>query len=474
MTSENLEGKLQNLIQKGFSKEQTYQLLLQNGYKLEEINQVFNNLPLVGKPTKKGALNIDIKQLSASKILLFLGGLIMVIGGIIYIGINWKDWNQFGRILAIFLPMLITYLIGIPLWLGKTYQKQALFFIFTGSLLFPLFLYITFTELNIYKNSYDYFGFSISLISLIFYLAESLIFSSPVWSFLSPMAGVFVYYFGLQILGIDNLFKNYAKMWAYLVLATFYIFLAFYYFKKRLAERGKYPLLIGAALVVFSVLYILGSSFTHVNEAWLLLIFSLFYFILAIIFERNFQRENSSSVYGLSLITLFLTLGRLAVSGEFLKLFFKTNQISDHTILGGSILLAGIIYLFISYILLELKRLELEEPGKFYDLFEFLGTISILGGIFYMGLGGKKIIYETLLFISSLAFIFGSIVKQSRAFLYVGTLFLVIYIFDIGGEYFQNQVGWPLTLFIGGLISMGVGFLMEKLRRQYFNKTSML
>lgn len=474
MAAENLEGKLQNLIQKGFSKEQIYQVLLQNGYKLEQINQSFSNLPAVEKPTKKGAIDIDIQQLSASKILLFLGGLIMVIGGIIYIGINWKDWNQFGRILAIFLPMLTTYLIGIPLWWGKTYQKQALVFIFTGSLLLPLFLYITFTELNIYKNSYDYFAFSISLISLIFYLVESLIFSSPIWSFLSPMAGVFVYYFGLQIFDIEKLFKNYAKGWAYLVLATFYIFLAFYYFKKRLEEKGKYLLLIGISLVIISVLIILGNSFKNVAEAWLLLIFSLSYFILAAIFEKNFQRENSISVYGLSLITLFLTLGRLAIYGEFLKLFFKVNQIADHTMIGGSILLAGIIYLFISYILPMLKRLALEEPGKFSEFFEFLGIIGILGGIFYMGLGGKKIIYETLLFISSLAFIFGSIVKQSRAFLYVGTLFLVIYIFDIGGEYFQNQVGWPLTLFIAGLVSMGVGFLMEKLRRQYFNKTSVL
>ena len=73
-----------------------------------------------------------------------------------------------------------------------------------------------------------------------------------------------------------------------------------------------------------------------------------------------------------------------------------------------------------------------------------------------------------MLLLASLGFIFGSIPKLTRQFLLIGTLFLVVYIFMIGGEYFQNEVGWPITLFVAGLISMGIGVAMERVRRKYF------
>lgn len=94
--------------------------------------------------------------------------------------------------------------------------------------------------------------------------------------------------------------------------------------------------------------------------------------------------------------------------------------------------------------------------------------VAILGGLFGLGLDGKKFVYETMLLLGSLGFIFFSIPIKSRTFLYVGTWFLIVYIFGIGGEYFQNQVGWSITLFIAGLLSMSIGFGMEKLRKQYF------
>lgn len=467
MAPEKLYEKLQNLLQNGQSKEQIYFQLLKEGYKLEEINAAYN-YPLVAEkiPQKKN-IEIDTSKLTASKILLYLGGLITILGGVIYIGINWNQWNQIGRILAIFVPMLITYLIGYPAWFNKTYQKQALVFIFTGSLLFPLFLYTTFTEFHIYKNSLDAFGFAIALLTLIFYLIESLIISSPIWGFLSPMAGLFVYHFGIGLLGTEHLFKTSSKAWAYLLPATFYIFLGFYYQKNKLYERAKYLFLIGVIAAMFSLIFILINSFRAEKDAWFLLIPCLLYFLTAIYFEKSSQKQHSTSLYFLSILTLFLTVGRLAISGDILNLFFG-HQFSNYITIGGSITIAGTIYLSTSYLLPQLKKFGLEEPVRFGNFLKTIGTLAFLGGIFDMGLGGKKPIYETLLLLASLGFIFGSILNQSRAFLYLGTLFLVIYIFGIGTEYFQNQLGWPLTLFVAGLISMGIGFIVEKLRHHYF------
>jgi membrane-associated protease RseP (regulator of RpoE activity) len=49
-------------------------------------------------------------------------------------------------------------------------------------------------------------------------------------------------------------------------------------------------------------------------------------------------------------------------------------------------------------------------------------------------------------------------------------MFLIVYIFDIGGEYFSDNVGWPITLLIAGVLSMGVGFVFEQLRKRYLPK----
>ena len=81
---------------------------------------------------------------------------------------------------------------------------------------------------------------------------------------------------------------------------------------------------------------------------------------------------------------------------------------------------------------------------------------------------GKQPLFETLILIGSLVFIFSSVLRQSKIFLYEGTFFLVIYIFSIGYEYFQNQIGWPLTLLVAGLLSMFTGLMIEKLRKRYF------
>ena len=49
----------------------------------------------------------------------------------------------------------------------------------------------------------------------------------------------------------------------------------------------------------------------------------------------------------------------------------------------------------------------------------------------------------------------------------------MIYIFTIGWEYFEDDVGWPLTLFISGLISMFIGYGIERLKKNQIFKREM-
>ncbi|MDP3975108.1 MAG: hypothetical protein Q8P88_02390 [Candidatus Jorgensenbacteria bacterium] len=417
MVNKQLLDYAQKSIEGGYSVEQISIALSQQGWDAAEINEALLKaqeitnqkilLPVAPLAPKKSEWNFELKSLSASQILLYLGGLIVVLAGVIYIGINWQEWSSGGRIFAILLPMLVVYGVGISLWFGGQYRKQSIVFIFTGSLLFPLFLSVTFKELNMFAEPWsNNFGLTVWLLTLGLYLLSSFIFRYPIWSFLCPATGLFVYYYLLKVLGIENLFEKETMAWAFLLPGVLYLFLGYFYENVQKRDYSKYP-------------------------------------------------------YFLGVFTIFFSLSWLAMNGSFLKTF-----IGDAV--GWSTIVVGIIYLALAWLSEKLKNLKLDEAGKYKVFFDLVGTFAILGAIFYLSTDGKKPAYETLLLFSSLGFIFASIPKLSRQFLYIGTLFLVIYIFNIGGEYFQNQVGWPITLFIAGLISMGIGFGIEKLRRQYF------
>lgn len=426
MPKKQLLDYVQKSIEGGYTNEQIRSALLQQGWNNDDINEAMakvqeiinqkTNAPIAPPAPKKSEWNIDFKSLTASQILLYLGGLIVFLAGVIYIGINWKEWGSGARIFAILLPMLVVYGVGIPLWFGGQYRKQSIVFIFTGSLLFPLFLSVFFKELNIFTEPWsNNFGLTVSLLTLGLYLLLSFIFRYPIWSFLCPATGLFVYYYLLKVLGIENLFEKETMAWAFLLPGVLYLSLGYFYENAQKRDYSKYP-------------------------------------------------------YFLGVLTIFFSLSRLAMDGSLLKTF--TGDAGGYSVrqslVGWSTVVVGITYLALAWLSEKLKNLKLDEAGKYKIFFDFVGTFAILGAIFYLSTDGKKPVYETLLLLSSLGFIFASIPKLSRQFLYIGTLFLVVYIFDIGGEYFQNQVGWPITLFIAGLISMGIGFGIEKLRRQYF------
>lgn len=455
-----LSKYLRNAIKSGKTKQQIQQ----------EVDDGFEqlNTQLMNASKSFGNINIELKNLTASQILLAIGSLITVLGGIIYITINWQQWNFLARIFAILLPMLAVYIAGILMWLSKTYQKQAIAFIITGALLFPLFLVITFKELHILENAAPgAFGFTVSLLSLILYLAQSLYFNSPIWAFISPAAGLFVYYFGLDLLGVEKVFNGVSRAWAFLIPASAYLVLGAYYTKKNLVDRDKYPFMLGAIVAIFSVVSLLANSLSKEETAWLLFLPSFVYFLAATFLEKMAQKANSRILYFISLFAIFLILVRLSITGDLLNFIVNFKPVNE-LIIGGSILVSGLIYLFLDWGLNYLRKFGYEGAARFSEFFEAVGTLATLGGIFYMSTGGKKIFHETLVLLTSIGFIFGSIPKQSRPFLYIGTLFLIVYIFDIGNEYFQNQVGWPITLFVAGIISMGIGFGIEKVKRKYF------
>jgi hypothetical protein len=360
------------------------------------------------------------------------------------------------------------------MWSSEQRKKHGIAFIVVGALLFPFFLVVLFKEMAIFSTPYnDQFNLAVSLLTLTLYLVSAFIFRYPVWAFLYHTVGLFVFYFFLKTIGIDSIFVHPTMAWLFLILGTAYLFLALFYDRLGQEESGRYSYAIGALTVVVSFIRLFGETFMNNKQdlSWLLLIFGVAYFLIGILFENRGHKKYTQAPYFIGAGVVFFSLLRLGIDGTLLKGFVGQTMGYNSDIIGWSNIVVGVAYLLVGYLLSSLKNFQLEEASKYKEFFNLTAPFWILGSLFYLGLGGHKPVYETLLLLMSLGFIFGSIPKLSRQYLLVGTLFLVIYIFSIGAEYFQNQVGWPITLFIAGLISMGIGVAMEKMRRKYFITT---
>jgi hypothetical protein len=198
---------------------------------------------------------------------------------------------------------------------------------------------------------------------------------------------------------------------------------------------------MGSTILVFSFIRLFLESYNDkVYILWMLVFLGIIYFATGIFFEKNKFKAYAPNLYFIGAGAVFVALWRLGSRGIILGLTSDELNYDNYTDkVGWSNLIVGTIYLLIAFIAEKLKNWNLETAPKYKNWFNFVGCLWVLGSIFTLGVGGHKPIYETLLLIMSLSFIFGSISNKTLTFLYLGTMFLIVYIFSIGGEYFQNN-----------------------------------
>lgn len=130
----------------------------------------------------------------------------------------------------------------------------------------------------------------------------------------------------------------------------------------------------------------------------------------------------------------------------------------------------GLGYIFLGrYIDLQ-KRYSLVGPLYFFGAFFVLFASYSLSGFFFFDkvIWFWKIITAILIFS---AFIF-SVLLHSKSFLYLGAIFLVIYVTDMSSRFaiLFGDVGWPLILIFLGFLLMVVGYLVVNLHKKIASK----
>jgi len=488
---------IKTALEQGHSKDDISQALLAQNWTQTDIDAAFNqvesasaqlnNTLTAPAAPKKSEWDIDLNSLSASQILLYLGGLIVVLAAVFYVSMFWSAWSPLGRVMAIFAPTIICLIAGAILFHHVNYKKQGVVFLTVGATLFPFFLWVMYFEMQILAVSdIGVLGLVIALPSLALCLILGLFFPFPVWTTFSQIAGLLVYYYSVLMI----LPEPSSTVWGWLLLipGALYLWLSLYFEKKALTAEAFYSYLLGSLVAGFSIVLLLfgANSFGY----YALIPLGMLYFLAGVYFETKGVLKYSHSGYIIGAGAIIFALLALASQGFIVQHLIEGfgaqpypemgNDYSSERYaiyhenlkmyIGWSNVLAGGLYFAFGWAIGLLKNRGLKEPERFKDAAEFLGILSVLGGIHYLGLGGSSPVYETLLLLASLVCIFASVIELSRKSLYLGTLFLVVYIFSTTSEYFATNVGWPVSLFVAGLLSMGVSVLIERFRKSYFVK----
>ena len=102
---------------------------------------------------------------------------------------------------------------------------------------------------------------------------------------------------------------------------------------------------------------------------------------------------------------------------------------------------------------------------------------SLIGLLYFLGSGGflwaafsqveDSLTWLFLYFFLVLGGLFLSIQLKSRGILILSTIFLIIHISYITGEYFADSLGWPISLVILGFIFIGLGYSSFSINKKY-------
>ncbi|RDI44544.1 hypothetical protein [Aquicella lusitana] len=173
--------------------------------------------------------------------------------------------------------------------------------------------------------------------------------------------------------------------------------------------------------------------------------------------------------------TLLLLLSIVFASAFFNDLLYflveKSNFIFSD-LMEYELIVLGLSYMLLGYYLDRDNRHPLTGLLYFFGSLFILSGSYTLGGFFFyeQGLLAWRILTPILIFSS---FLF-SVALQSKALLYVGALFTVIYIIDLSTWFARifSSFSWPLILIFLGFAFMLIGYLVFYLHIHFFGRKS--
>lgn len=102
---------------------------------------------------------------------------------------------------------------------------------------------------------------------------------------------------------------------------------------------------------------------------------------------------------------------------------------------------------------------------KLIGILYFFGTAGFLGAAFTQVF--NSVPWQMLYFLIVIGGLFLAVYVRNRSILVMSTLFLIVHVSYITGEYFAASLGWPISLVILGFVFIGLGYISVNINKKY-------
>ena len=386
---------------------------------------------------------IESRKLSFSQVCLYLGGWITVLGCTVLILIeNWDNIPKVVRPLPALVPVLLIFLCGRYLWKKKE-TRLSTGFLATSCLLFPVAILLLFGHYHIFSPTKE-----------IYSLGTESFFSPP--SEGNPLPEFFIG--NLQILITTSLWMLVSLLFLRIIRSSIFVIFCILSF-----------------LGILTTVYIIngmieGDTWRDDIIAGRYLYPGVIFFIFGMILDRKKLTKYAWPLSGAGIIFIVGCLSYIALSDATLlgwlypgskdwpSWYEKTVMAifeNDKEMKAMSFFLNGIIYFILAW---TCRHLSTPLHRSIGQIFYWLGPIHILGAIQtsdkLVNGDTRQMFYRVALPIASLCFIFGSVPRQMKSFLFSGLFGFAAAVFKFTDEYFDNVFYWPITLIIIGVLFM--------------------
>ena len=419
------------------------------------------------------------------------GGALILLGSVIYgagiflvaqifnIRANWPDgfilWMIGSLMMAFavklrplyFLSIILGFIavIGHPFIIFNYFSGYNKFLLTSSFLLLIAFLITLFSGIGIKRKVKEIFSFGEDRISQLFLVLSILFFGITLFGFNKDFGDILSWRLIILISGIFGLFISYYFKTVFALVISLPMIVAWFssqfLFWARESEI-KIISIYGSLIMVFLLFYILGKihefKFNIKQFSFIYLIFgiipitgTLFYF---------------STYSGLSVLDKF-TQGNLFFQSwemttiiflqiAFIIYFILYFLFKKREIILKSEIIFIIILLVFSIIIISLPYQNLFNFDR--DYYSFDKEITRLG-IFW------AVVLNLFVFLELLGIIFLGYLKRENYLINLGILFLFLLVFLKYFDWFFEFIDKSLFFIIGGVILLGIGWLMERGRK---------
>ncbi|MCP4357963.1 MAG: DUF2157 domain-containing protein [Chloroflexi bacterium] len=164
-----------------------------------------------------------------------------------------------------------------------------------------------------------------------------------------------------------------------------------------------------------------------------------------------------------------LHIGGTAVMFSFMGWLDQTQPIlnpfyTNLRFLGIGLVVGGLWLALSEWLVGKGAQRGIVRVSRLFGALIILGS-TMIAAVEYYPFTWQKIILEVLAFAACVSFIIASVKLQTRTFLYCGAAFLLLLIIYLNFEHFADTIGLPITLFITGVILIGLGLGTGRLYR---------